>query len=105
MQRSSTNTMLKTGILFQGSSAKSYEKRLLKLGYNHSSFPHRRCLKEKNFKKGRGTSLQGGSFYFRFHQKWSKLGTILQTGSNEAETKKNCKFMTVRPVIGPSFDF
>jgi hypothetical protein len=52
--------------------------------------------------KGRGTSLHGGSLYFSFHQKWSKLDTFLQSDSNEAEMKK--KFLTLRSVIGPSFD-
>ncbi len=29
--------------------------------------------------------------YFSFHQKWSKLGTFLQTDANEAEMKKKLK--------------
>jgi hypothetical protein len=33
----------------------------------------------------------GGSLYFGFHQKWSKLGTLLQTDAKVAEMKKKFK--------------
>jgi hypothetical protein len=113
MQRNNTNTLLKTGVIFKGSSLKSYMRNDHSRKRNILIFPNRRwhppfiCLSDKSFsKRGALHYSEGlGSLYFNFHQKWSKLGTILQTGSNEAETKKNCKFMTVRPVIGPSFYF
>jgi hypothetical protein len=38
--------------------------------------------------KGMGTSLHAGSLYFSFHQKWCKLGTLLQTDASEAEMSK-----------------
>jgi hypothetical protein len=55
--------------------------------------------------RGRGTSLHGGSFYLSFHQKWSKLGTLLQTDANEAEIKKKNKnfLQCTHLYVGPSF--
>jgi hypothetical protein len=41
------------------------------------------CYFIRNPKKGRGSSLQAGSIYFRFHQKWSKLYALLQTYAND----------------------
>jgi hypothetical protein len=38
--------------------------------------------------KGRGVFLHGGILQFSFHQKWSKLGTLLQTDANETEINK-----------------
>jgi hypothetical protein len=35
--------------------------------------------------KGDGTPVLGGSLYFSFHPKWSKLCTLLQTDANDAE--------------------
>ncbi len=56
--------------------------------------------------KGRGISLLGESLgvYFSIHQKWSKLGTLLQTSANEEKMRKKFKKLTVHPVLGPSFD-
>jgi hypothetical protein len=34
------------------------------------------------------TLAQGESLYFSFHQKWSKLCTLLQKDANEVEMKK-----------------
>jgi hypothetical protein len=53
--------------------------------------------------KGRGSLLHGGSLYFSFHQKRSKLGIFLQTDANNAEMKKKSKFLTVPLVIGHCF--
>ncbi len=55
-------------------------------------------------KKGIGTSLHGGCLYFRFCQKWSKLGTLLQIDANEIEMneEKSHNFLTV--LLGPVFD-
>jgi hypothetical protein len=41
--------------------------------------------------KGRESFLHGGSSYFSFHQKWSKLGTLAQKDAKEAEMKKKIK--------------
>jgi hypothetical protein len=43
----------------------------------------------------RGTSLHGGSLFFSFHLKWSKLGTLLQTDANEADMKKKFKILHI----------
>jgi hypothetical protein len=53
-------------------------------------------------KKGALHNL-GGSLYLSFHQKWRKLGTLLQTYALEAEMKKNVKFLTVYQIIGHNF--
>jgi hypothetical protein len=34
--------------------------------------------------------------YFSFHQKWSKLGTLLQSDAKKAEMKKKNKILTMR---------
>jgi hypothetical protein len=41
--------------------------------------------------KGRRSLLHGGSSYFSFHQKWSKLGILVQKDAKEAEMKKKFK--------------
>jgi hypothetical protein len=46
--------------------------------------------------KERGSSLHGGS-YLSFHQKWSKLGTLLQSDAYEAEMKKNYNIFDSAP--------
>jgi hypothetical protein len=43
------------------------------------------------------------TYIFSFHQKWSKLSTLLQADANDSEKKKT-KILTVRLAIGPSFD-
>ncbi len=58
----------------------------------------------RDWTKGRGTWLHGETLYFSFHQKWSKLGTLLQENTIRAELKINSKFLTVCPVLKPSFD-
>jgi hypothetical protein len=47
--------------------------------------------------KGRGSLLHGGSLYFSFHQKRSKLGIFLQTDANNAEMKKKDKIFDSAP--------
>jgi hypothetical protein len=42
-------------------------------------------------RKGHFIYNNGGSLYSSFHQKWRKLGTLLQTDALEAEMKKNFK--------------
>jgi hypothetical protein len=39
----------------------------------------------------KGVFITWGRLYFGFHQKWSKLGTLLKTDDNEAEMKKKFK--------------
>ena len=36
----------------------------------------------------KGVCITRGSLYFNFHQKWSKLGTLVQKDAEEAEMKK-----------------
>ena len=55
------------------------------------------CYKTET-KERRGTSLHGRSLYFSYHPKWRKFGTRLQTVVNEADLKKNSKFLTVYSV-------
>jgi hypothetical protein len=38
-------------------------------------------------KEGQFITLQGGSLYFSFHQKWSKLDALFQTNANEKFAK------------------
>jgi hypothetical protein len=45
------------------------------------------------FKKLNACS-KGGSLYFNFHQKWSKLGTLSQTDANDAGIKKKVEKLT-----------
>ncbi len=35
-----------------------------------------------------GVFIKWKNLYFSFHQKWSKLGTLLQADDDEAEIKK-----------------
>ena len=51
----------------------------------------------------KGFCITRGSLYFNFHQKWSKLSTLLQKDTNKIEMKK-LKFFTVCLVKGHSFD-
>jgi hypothetical protein len=47
--------------------------------------------------KGKGSFLHWGSLYFSFHQKWSKLGTLVQKDAKEAEMKKKFKNFASAP--------
>ncbi len=53
------------------------------------------CRRSANLTQGE--TLHGGSLYFSFHRKWSKLGTHLQMDINEAEIKKKIKISDRAP--------
>jgi hypothetical protein len=52
------------------------------------------CYRERE-----GVFITGnmGSLYFSFHQKWSKIGTLVQKDAKEAELKKKLKIFDSAP--------